>query len=53
MKITIIKNKKPKEQICEMVCDKPLSEHLDKYEITKFMNKHSINLIIGRPGWKE
>ena len=50
MKITIIKNKKPKEQICEMVCDKPLSEHLDKYEITKFMNKHSINLIIGRPG---
>jgi hypothetical protein len=50
MKITIIKNKKPKEEICEMVCDKQLSEHLDKYEITKFMNKHSINLIIGRPG---
>ena len=50
MKITILKNKKPKEEICEMVCDKPLSEHLDKYEITKFMNKHSINLIIGRPG---
>jgi AAA15 family ATPase/GTPase len=32
-----------------MICDKPLSEHLDDYEITKFLNKHSINVFVGKP----
>jgi AAA15 family ATPase/GTPase len=46
----IIQNKKPDLPLCEMKCDKPLAEHLKKYEITNFMNCHSINLFIGKPG---
>jgi hypothetical protein len=49
-KYKIIQNKKPDLPHCVMKCDKPLAEHLDKYEITKFMNSHSINLLIGKPG---
>jgi AAA15 family ATPase/GTPase len=33
-----------------MKCDDPLAEHLNNYEITKFMNCHSVNLLIGKPG---
>ena len=33
-----------------MKCDGDLDENLNKYELTKFLNKHSMNLIIGRPG---
>lgn len=50
MKIKIIENNKPVLPICEMNCDKGLADHLNNYEVTKFMNCHSINLIIGKPG---
>jgi len=33
-----------------MKCDKPLCKELDKYEMTKFLNSHSTNLLIGKPG---
>ena len=49
-KYKIIQNKKPDLPHCVMKCDEPLAEHLNNYEITKFMNKHSINLLIGKPG---
>jgi Ca2+-binding EF-hand superfamily protein len=50
MKIRIIENEKPDLPLCNMACDKPLASHLDNYEVTKFMNKHSVNLLIGKPG---
>ena len=49
MSITIKKHKKPSLKPCEMVCDKPLHKKLDKYELTKFMNAHTTNLLIGKP----
>ena len=48
--IKIKKNISPDLPICKMVCDGDLSDDLNKYELTKFLNKHSMNLIIGRPG---
>jgi len=33
-----------------MMCDVPLHEKLNEYELTKFMNCHSTNLLIGRMG---
>jgi DNA replication protein DnaC len=50
MKYKIISHNKPDLPVCKMKCDAPLSEHLNNYELTKFMNCHSINLLIGRPG---
>jgi hypothetical protein len=50
MKITIIQNEKPDLPVCEMRCDSGIAEHLNNYELTKYFNKHSINLIIGKPG---
>ena len=49
MSIAIKHNKKPKMPICEMSCDVPLHEKLDKYEMTKFLNCNQSTLIIGRP----
>lgn len=49
MKITIKLNDKPKFKKCEMKCDNKLSEKLDKYELTKFLNTHTTNLLIGKP----
>jgi hypothetical protein len=46
----LIQNKKPELPHCVMKCDDPLAEHLNNYEITKFMNCHSVNLLIGKPG---
>jgi hypothetical protein len=43
-------NEKPELKACVMNCDKPLHNELDKYELTKFLNKHSTNIFIGRPG---
>ena len=43
MSITIKHNKKP-------VCDKKIHPKLEKYELTKFLNCHSTNLLIGKPG---
>ena len=48
--ISIKKNKKPDMPQCEMLCDKKLHSKLDNYELTKFLNTHSTNLIVGKPG---
>ena len=50
MSITIKKNIKPTFEIIDMLCDKPLSKDLNKYELTRFLNCHSTNLLIGKPG---
>jgi KaiC/GvpD/RAD55 family RecA-like ATPase len=33
-----------------MLCDKKLHPKLEEYELTKFLNMHSTNLIVGKPG---
>ena len=43
-------NDKPDLPICEMVCDKELHPKLNKYDLTRFLNCHSTNLILGVPG---
>ncbi len=43
-------NRKPKLEAMEMLCDKCLSPKLDRYDLTKFLNCHSTNLLIGAPG---
>ena len=49
-KITIIHNEKPHLDHAEMLCDGGLHNKLNNYELTKFLNNHSNNLFIGRPG---
>ena len=48
--LTIKENTKPNLPLCEMNCDDILHEKLDKYDLTKFLNKHSTNLLIGKAG---
>lgn len=48
--ITIKVNDKPELPICKMICDTELHPKLNKYELTKFLNAHSTNLIVGLPG---
>lgn len=48
--LSVIVNKKPRLEAMEMLCDHKLSPNLDKYELTKFLNCHSTNLLIGKPG---
>ena len=48
--ITLKHYKKPSLPVCEMICDKKIHTKLDKYELTKFLNCHSTNLLIGKPG---
>ena len=48
--ISIKHNNKPNLPSCEMLCDKPLHKKLDAYDLTKFLNCHSTNLIVGKPG---
>ena len=43
-------NKKPKLKVTKMICDDPLHEKLNEYDLSKFLNCHSTNLIIGKPG---
>lgn len=43
-------NTKPNISHIPMVCDGNIHKKLNKYELTKFLNKHSTNLLIGRPG---
>ena len=50
MNISIKKNIQPKLEVPVMICDKPLHEKLEMYEVTKFLNKHSTSLIVGKPG---
>lgn len=49
MSITIKHNDKPNLKKCEMLCDEVLHEKLNKYDVTKFLNEHSTNLLIGKP----
>jgi len=48
--IKLIKNNKPNLPICKMNCDKELNENLNKYELTKFLNRSQSTMIIGKPG---
>ena len=48
-KISLKVNPKPELEICKMNCDKGLHSKLEKYELTKFLNKHSTSLFIGKP----
>lgn len=48
--LKLIKNASPKLPICKMNCDKELSKNLNKYELTKFLNRSQSSMIIGRPG---
>jgi GTPase SAR1 family protein len=47
--ISIKKNDKPNLPKCEMNCDSELHEKLNKYDLTSFLNSHSMNLLIGKP----
>jgi hypothetical protein len=47
--ICIKKNIKPDLPICKMVCDAPLHEKLNSYDMTSLMNGHETNLFIGKP----
>ena len=47
--ISIKKNIKPNLKVCQFVCDTKLDAKLDKHDLTKFLNRHSVNLIIGKP----
>ena len=47
--ISIKKHKKPILTPCKMKCDQPLHKKLDKFELTKFLNQHTTNLLIGKP----
>ena len=49
MSFSLIENKKPDLKCCEMVCDRKIHNKLDDYELTKFLNSHSTNLLIGKP----
>jgi hypothetical protein len=48
--ISIKKNPKPDLAQCKFLCDVPLDKKLDAYPLMQFMNKHSTNLFVGRPG---
>lgn len=47
--ISIKKNEKPNLQTCKMMCDGDLDDNLNRFEVTKFFNKHQMTLLIGRP----
>lgn len=47
--IRIKENDKPHLPKCEMVCDTILSKKLDNYDLTSFLNCHSMNLLVGKP----
>jgi len=41
--------KKPKLEPTKMNCDKDLHKRLNDYELTKHLNSHSTNLLLGKP----
>lgn len=49
MSITKKRNEAPPLSKCDMICDGGLHEKLNNYELTKFLNSHETNLMIGRP----
>ena len=50
MKLTLLENEKPPLPKTEMLCDMELHKKLNKYELTKFLNRHTANLLCGRAG---
>lgn len=49
MSITKKRNEAPPLTKCDMVCDGGLHKKLNNFELTKFLNSHETNLMIGRP----
>ena len=49
MSITINKNKAPALETPKMLCDGDIHKKLNDYELTKFLNQHSTNLLVGAP----
>lgn len=49
MSITKKRNEAPALSKCDMVCDGGLHKKLNNFELTKFLNSHETNLMIGRP----
>lgn len=49
MKIELKINEKPTLKRAKMLCDFKLDEKLDNYELTKFLNCQSTNLMVGKP----
>lgn len=47
--IRIKQNTRPNLPKCEMVCDTILHKKLDKYDLTHFLNTHTMSLFVGRP----
>lgn len=48
--INILNSKKPHDiKRCEFICDKELDKKLNKFDLTKQLNKHCINLFIAPP----
>ena len=47
--IHIKENDKPNLKVCKMNCDNQLHDKLEAYELSKFLNSHSTNLLIGKP----
>lgn len=45
----LVKLKKPTLTPPKMICDKPLHNKLDNYELTSYLNSHSTNLLLGKP----
>jgi len=43
-------NNKPKLKVTKIICDDPLHEKLNEYDISKFFNCHSTNLLIVKLG---
>jgi hypothetical protein len=50
MKLTLLENAKPNLAKTDMLCDMELHKKLNKYELTKFLNRHTANLLCGRAG---
>lgn len=49
MSITIIENDKPELNVGSAICDTGLHDKLNNYELTSFLNGHTLNMFIGRP----
>ena len=45
----IIKLKKPNLPPTKMICDGCIHAKLEQYELTKYLNQHSTNLLLGKP----
>ena len=47
--ITIKQNAAPDLTVCKMLCDDGLHAKLNEYDLTRFMNSHTTQLLIGKP----